>query len=102
VNPAQRKNKKVNGSKLSSEDPRIGIGKTNKLIALITAVVALLVSSMALSAGAWGEGRDQVSVAAQSTSSYPQSQPPAGFQSKFAEVNGFRMHYLRVARVHLW
>jgi pimeloyl-ACP methyl ester carboxylesterase len=85
----------VKDSKLSSEDPRVGIGKANKLIALITAVVALLVGSVALSSGAWGEGRDQGSVAARSTSSYPQSQPPAGFQSKFAEVNGFRMHYLR-------
>ncbi|WP_249416286.1 alpha/beta fold hydrolase [Streptomyces sp. TS71-3] len=32
---------------------------------------------------------------AQSPSSYPQSQPPPGFQSEYAEVNGFRMHYMR-------
>ncbi|MGI5518451.1 alpha/beta fold hydrolase [Streptomyces sp. CA-106131] len=72
-----------------------GIGKTSRLIALITAVVALLVGSVVSSVGAWGESREHDSVAAQSTSSFPQSQPPAGFQSKFAEVNGFRMHYLR-------
>ncbi|MFD8008069.1 alpha/beta fold hydrolase [Streptomyces mirabilis] len=85
----------MNDSKLSSKYPRIGIRKTNKLIALITAMVAILVGSVALSPGAWGESHKRGSAAAQSTSSYPQSQPPAGFQSKFAEVNGFRMHYVR-------
>ncbi|MEV6292419.1 alpha/beta hydrolase [Streptomyces sp. NPDC051896] len=85
----------MSDSKLSSEDPRTGAGKINKLIALITAVMALLVGSVALSSGAWGESREHDSSALRPTSSYPQSQPPAGFRSKFAEVNGFRMHYVR-------
>jgi pimeloyl-ACP methyl ester carboxylesterase len=85
----------MSNSKLSSEDPRTGAGKINKLIALITAVVALLVGSVTLSSGAWGESREHDSSALRPTSSYPQSQPPAGFRSKFAEVNGFRMHYVR-------
>lgn len=85
----------MSDSKLSSEDPRTGAGKINKLIALITAVVALLVGSVGLSSGAWGESREHESSALRPTSSYPQSQPPAGFRSKFAEVNGFRMHYVR-------
>lgn len=35
------------------------------------------------------------SIVEPSPSNYPQSQPPAGFQSKYAEVNGFRMHYVQ-------
>jgi pimeloyl-ACP methyl ester carboxylesterase len=85
----------VNDTKQSSRDPGIGIGRNNRFIALIAALVALLMVPVALSSGAWGEGRKHDSVAAQSTSSFPQSKPPAGFQSKFAEVNGFRMHYVR-------
>jgi pimeloyl-ACP methyl ester carboxylesterase len=85
----------VNDTKQSSEDPGIGIGRNNRFIALIAALVALLVVSAALSSGAWGESREHGSVAAQSPSPYPQSQPPAGFRSKYAEVNGFRMHYVR-------
>jgi hypothetical protein len=73
----------------------IGIGKANRLFAFIAALVALLVVSATLSFEAWGESREHVSVAAQSPSPYPQSQPPAGFQSKYAEVNGFRMHYMQ-------
>src|SRR6201991_846688 len=69
----------------------IGIGKANRLFAFIAALVALLVVSATLSPRAWGESH----VAAQSPSSYPQSQPPAGFQSKYAQVNGFRMHYMQ-------
>jgi hypothetical protein len=76
------KNKKVNDTKQSSEDPGIGIGRNNRFIALIAALVALLVVSAALSSGAWGESREHGSVAAQSPSPYPQSQPPAGFRSK--------------------
>jgi pimeloyl-ACP methyl ester carboxylesterase len=72
-----------------------GIGKTNRLIALIAALVALLVVSATSSSGAWAESRDHSSVAAQSPSPYPQSQPPAGFRSEYAEVNGFRMHYMQ-------
>ncbi|MEU6656414.1 hypothetical protein ABZ904_45610, partial [Streptomyces sp. NPDC046900] len=68
----------MSDSKLSSEDPRTGAGKINKLIALITAVVALLVGSVVLSSGAWGESREHDSSALRPTSSYPQSQPPAG------------------------
>ena len=73
----------------------IGIGKANRLFAFIAALVALLVVSATLSSGAWAESPEHGFVAAQSPSPYPQSQPPAGFQSKFAEVNGFRMHYVR-------
>jgi pimeloyl-ACP methyl ester carboxylesterase len=72
-----------------------GIGKTNRLIALIAALVALLVVSATSSSEAWGESRELSSVAAQSPSPYPQSQPPAGFRSEYAEVNGFRMHYMQ-------
>ena len=74
---------------------RIGIGKANRLFTFIAALVALLVVSATLSPRAWGESYEHGSVAAQSPSPYPQSQPPAGFQSKYAEVNGFRMHYVR-------
>ncbi|GAA5014585.1 alpha/beta fold hydrolase [Actinopolymorpha pittospori] len=72
-----------------------GIAKTNRLIAIIAALVALLVVSVISSSGAWGASRGHGSGAAQSSSRYPQSQPPAGFRSKYAEVNGFRMHYLQ-------
>ncbi|KUJ33513.1 alpha/beta hydrolase [Streptomyces sp. NRRL F-5122] len=72
-----------------------GIGKTNRLIAFIAALAALLLVSATLSSGAWGESREHRSTAAQSPSPYPQAQPPAGFRSKYAEVNGFRMHYVR-------
>jgi pimeloyl-ACP methyl ester carboxylesterase len=72
-----------------------GIGKTNRLIALIAALVALLVVSATSSSEAWGESHELSSVAAQSPSPYPQSQPPAGFRSEYAEVNGFRMHYMQ-------
>jgi pimeloyl-ACP methyl ester carboxylesterase len=85
----------VNDTKQSSENPGIRIGRNNRFIALIAALVALLVGPVALSSGAWAESREHGSATAQSPSPYPQSQPPAGFQSKFAEVNGFRMHYVR-------
>jgi pimeloyl-ACP methyl ester carboxylesterase len=62
----------------------IGIGKANRLFAFIAALVALLVVSATLTSEAWAK-----------SPGYPQSQPPAGFQSKFAEVNGFRMHYVQ-------
>jgi pimeloyl-ACP methyl ester carboxylesterase len=73
----------------------IGIGKANRLFAFIASLVALLVVSATLSPEAWAESPEHVSVAAQSQSPYPRSQPPAGFQSKYAEVNGFRMHYMQ-------
>jgi pimeloyl-ACP methyl ester carboxylesterase len=72
-----------------------GIGKANRLITLIAALVALLAVSATSSSEAWGESREHSSVAAQSPSPYPQSQPPAGFRSEYAEVNGFRMHYMQ-------
>ncbi|MEU6323991.1 alpha/beta hydrolase [Streptomyces sp. NPDC047009] len=71
----------------------IGIGKTNRLIALIAALMALLAISVTSSSGAWGESRGHSSMVAPSP--YPQSQPPAGFRSKYAEVNSFRMHYMQ-------
>jgi pimeloyl-ACP methyl ester carboxylesterase len=70
-------------------------GKTKRPIALIAALVALLVVSAISSSGAWGESREHNPVAAQSPSIYPQSEPPPGFQSKYADVNGFRMHYMQ-------
>jgi pimeloyl-ACP methyl ester carboxylesterase len=73
----------------------IRIGKNNQLFALFAALAALLVASATLSSGAWGETRGHSPVGEKPTSSYPQEKPPAGFQSKFAEVNGFRMHYER-------
>ena len=85
----------MNDTKRSSEDQGIGIGRSNRFIALIAALVALLMVSAALSFRAWAESREHGSVAAQSPSPYPQSQLPAGFRSKYAEVNGFRMHYVR-------
>jgi pimeloyl-ACP methyl ester carboxylesterase len=72
-----------------------GIGKASRSIALIAALVALLVVSAISSSGAWAESHEHSPVAAQSPSPYPQSQPPAGFRSEYAEVNGFRMHYMR-------
>lgn len=84
----------MNDTKQSSEDSGIKIGR-NRFVALIAALVALLGVSVALGSGAWGTSREHHSVAAGPTSSYPQSRPPAGFRSKFAEVNGFRMHYVR-------
>ncbi|WP_327368359.1 alpha/beta fold hydrolase [Streptomyces sp. NBC_01217] len=75
------------------------IRRTNTLIALIALVAALvtvLVVSVSLSTGAWGESRGYgAGKAAQSPSPYPQAEPPPGFQSKYADVNGFRMHYLQ-------
>lgn len=73
----------------------IGIGKTNRLIALIAALMALLAISATSSSGAWGQSRGHSFMAAPSPSPFPQSQPPAGFRSEYAEVNGFRMHYMR-------
>lgn len=80
----------------------IGTGKPNRLCTLIVALMALFVVSVTLSSGAWGENPDRGSVAAQSPEPYLQSEPPVGFQSKYAEVNGFRMHYMQGAKVHLW
>ncbi|TDD39147.1 alpha/beta hydrolase [Nonomuraea terrae] len=85
----------MNDTKQSSKDPRIGRGRNNRSIALIAALAALLVVPVALSSGAWADSREHGSVAVQSPSPYPQSQPPAGFRSEYAEVNGFRMHYVR-------
>ncbi|WP_445517529.1 alpha/beta fold hydrolase [Streptomyces sp. NEAU-174] len=73
----------------------IGTGKPNRRRSLIAALMALLVVSVTLSSGAWGENPDHGPVAVQSPTPYPQSVPPAGFQSKYAEVNGFRMHYMQ-------
>ncbi len=71
------------------------IEKTNRLISLIAALVAVLLVSVTASAGAWSESRAHSTATAQSPSAYPQAEPPPGFQSKYAEVNGFRMHYLQ-------
>ncbi|MFD8073450.1 alpha/beta fold hydrolase [Streptomyces sp. NPDC059718] len=70
----------------------IGIGKTNRLIAALKTLLAISVTS---GSGGWGESRGHSSMVEPSPSTYPQSQPPAGFRSKYAEVNGFRMHYMQ-------
>ncbi|MFE6555079.1 alpha/beta fold hydrolase [Streptomyces sp. NPDC057746] len=72
----------------------IRIGKTNKLYAFVAALAALLAVSATLSSGAWGASRQHGSAGSKSASVFPQDKPPAGFQSKYAEVNGFRMHYV--------
>jgi pimeloyl-ACP methyl ester carboxylesterase len=74
---------------------RIGTRKVGLLFTFIAAVAVLIVVSATSSPAASGESHEYGSVAAESPSPYPQSQPPAGFQSKFAEVNGFRMHYVQ-------
>ena len=74
----------------------IKLGKANRPFTFVAATAAfLLVISATASFASRGESDQHVAVAAQSSSPYPQSRPPAGFQSKFAEVNGFRMHYVR-------
>jgi pimeloyl-ACP methyl ester carboxylesterase len=72
----------------------IGTGKSHRITALIGALVAVLMVSITTSSYAWGESHGRNFRAAPSPSPYPQSQPPAGFRSKYAQVNGFRMHYM--------
>ncbi|MEV6904796.1 alpha/beta hydrolase [Amycolatopsis sp. NPDC051372] len=74
----------------------IKIGKVNRPFTFIAALAAFLLVIFAnSSSAARSENDEHVSATAQSPSAYPQSQLPAGFQSEFAEVNGFRMHYVR-------
>ncbi|MFS4091752.1 alpha/beta fold hydrolase [Streptomyces sp. AF1A] len=73
----------------------IGIGKTKRIIALIATLMAVLAISFTSGSGAWGASHRPGSTAAPSPSSYPQARPPAGFRSQYAEVDGFRMHYVR-------
>ena len=82
----------MNDAKQSGEAPGVRIGRNNRLIALIAALVTVLAASAAFSSQAWGASSGHGPAAAQPP--YPQSQPPVGFQSKYAEVDGFRMHYL--------
>ncbi|WP_326836908.1 alpha/beta hydrolase [Amycolatopsis rhabdoformis] len=71
-------------------------GKVTRPFTFVAALAAaLLLTSTTSSSATQGENDEQVSTAAQSSSFYPQSRPPAGFQSEFAEVNGFQMHYFR-------
>ncbi|MFE0629409.1 alpha/beta fold hydrolase [Streptomyces sp. NPDC058864] len=70
----------------------IGTGKTNRLIAALKAFLAISVIS---GSGVWNESRGNSSTVEPSPSNYPQSQPPAGFRSEYAEVNDFRMHYMQ-------
>jgi pimeloyl-ACP methyl ester carboxylesterase len=62
--------------------------KTNRLIALITALVAILTVSVTVSSTAWGDDLGTVE-------QWPQAESPPGFQSEYAAVNGFRMHYVK-------
>ncbi|WP_167501409.1 alpha/beta fold hydrolase [Streptomyces malaysiensis] len=71
------------------------IRKTNTFAALVAALVTVLVISLGASSGAWGESRGHGTATKQSPSPYPKVKAPPGFQSKYANVNGFRMHYLR-------
>jgi pimeloyl-ACP methyl ester carboxylesterase len=66
--------------------------KSNGLAALVAASAAVLVVSCTTSAGAWSESHGHA--AAPPPSAWPQDRPPTGFRSKYAEVNGFRMHYV--------
>lgn len=69
-----------------------------KFIAFIAALAAILVASVIASGGAWGGGvgNDVDSGSGNDLSAQsPQAQPPPGFTSKFAIVNGFKMHYLQ-------
>lgn len=69
----------------------IGIGKVNELYALVSSLMASTTSS----SESRGKSDEHDSATAPSPPSYSQSQPPDGFQSMYAEVNGFRMHYMR-------
>ncbi len=75
----------------------MGVGiRKNRILAVIAGLAALFVVSVTLSSGAWSrERRDHGSEATHTSVSYSQAKPPTGFQSKYAEVNGFRMHYMR-------
>lgn len=70
------------------------LGKVKRPFTFIVAAAAVLLVVSATSSSAARGGDDHVSVTAQPLSPYPQAQPPAGFRSEFAEVNGFRMHYV--------
>ncbi|WP_406271265.1 alpha/beta hydrolase [Actinacidiphila glaucinigra] len=69
------------------------IGKTDRIIALIVALGTALMVTVAASTTAWSQSGEDGSGAGQSA--FPQAEPPPGFQSKYAEVNGFRMHYVQ-------
>ncbi|WUD70582.1 alpha/beta hydrolase [Streptomyces sp. NBC_00510] len=67
--------------------------KTNRIIALIAALVAVLTGAAIASTTAWSQSREHGAGSGHST--FRQAEPPPGFRSKYAEVNGFRMHYVR-------
>ncbi|MEU6421323.1 alpha/beta fold hydrolase [Streptomyces spiralis] len=69
------------------------IGKANRITALTAALVTVLMVSVTASTTAWSQSREDGPGAGQST--FPQAEPPPGFRSKYAEVNGFRMHYMQ-------
>ncbi|MFJ4985874.1 alpha/beta fold hydrolase [Streptomyces sp. NPDC088732] len=75
-------------------------GRAGRLVALVAALAVVLLVSFSAGTGARGDSRGRGTAAEQSPSpqSFPQGRPPAGFTSKYAEVNGFRMHYLRGGR----
>jgi pimeloyl-ACP methyl ester carboxylesterase len=60
--------------------------KIDRLVALIAALLAILAISVTVSPAALSDGR--------TAEQWPQATPPPGFQSKYAVVNGFSMHYL--------
>ncbi|MET9877597.1 alpha/beta hydrolase [Actinacidiphila glaucinigra] len=61
--------------------------KANELIALVATLAAVLTVSVVVGFAAWSGGPG-------TTEQWPQAEPPPGFASKYAEVNGFRMHYV--------
>lgn len=75
----------------------IRAGKGSRVFVLMAALAACHMVSATSTSRSTSEGRSGEADAegARSPSSYPQSKPPDGFHSEYAEVNGFRMHYLR-------
>ncbi|MDX3354914.1 alpha/beta hydrolase [Streptomyces sp. ME01-24h] len=69
------------------------IGTATRIVARIAALTTVLMVSFTASAAAWSQSREDGSGTGQSA--FPQAQPPPGFESKYAEVNGFRMHYVQ-------
>ncbi|MFJ4989512.1 alpha/beta fold hydrolase [Streptomyces sp. NPDC088732] len=58
----------------------------------MAALAAVLTISGVVSFAAWSGGPGGPGAAAEQ---WPQAAPPPGFQSKYATVNGFRMHYVK-------
>jgi hypothetical protein len=66
-----------------------------KVIVLIAAMIATLVPAATAYACASGSPQAGRTSAAHSPGSHDQARLPSGFTSRYAQVNGFRMHYVR-------